>query len=77
MTKALGSVAALQLVEQGKINLDEPLHEVLPEMSKRMILTESNGVVDPKKSITLRHLLTHTAGFGIGLQVLNWQNGIL
>ena len=64
MTKALGSVAALQLVEQGKITLDEPLDEYLPEMSSINILDEKNQIVNPEKSITLRHLLTHTAGFG-------------
>ena len=42
MTKVLGSVAALQLVEQGKITLDEPLDEYLPNMSKRKILNERN-----------------------------------
>ena len=66
MTKALGSVAALQLVEQGKIKLDEPLDEYLPEMSSIKILGEENQIVNPQKSITLRHLLTHTAGFGYG-----------
>ena len=64
MTKALGSVAALQLVERGKITLDEPLDDYLPEMSSRKIINENNEIVDPKNSITLRHLLTHTAGFG-------------
>ena len=64
MTKALGSVAALQLVERGKITLDEPLDDYLPEMSSRKIINENNKIVDPKNSITLRHLLTHTAGFG-------------
>ncbi len=64
MTKALGSVAALQLVEQGKISLDEPLDKHLPEMSSIKILDIDNRIVNPKKSITLRHLLTHTAGFG-------------
>ena len=66
MTKALGSVAALQLVEQGKITLDEPLDEYLPEMSSIKILGKKNQIVNPQKSITLRHLLTHTAGFGYG-----------
>ena len=66
MTKALGSVAALQLVEQGKITLDEPLDEYLPEMSSIKILSKENQIVNPPKSITLRHLLTHTAGFGYG-----------
>ena len=65
MTKVLGSVAALQLVEQGKITLDEPLDEYLPNMSKRKILNENNEIVEPVNSITLRHLLTHTAGDGM------------
>ena len=64
MTKALGSVAALQLVENGMITLDEPLDNYLPEMSSIKILNENNEIVEPKNSITLRHLLTHTAGFG-------------
>jgi len=64
MTKALTSVAALQLVEQGKITLDEPLDQHLPEMSKRLILNQDNQIIEPQNSITLRHLLTHTAGFG-------------
>ena len=76
MTKVLGSVAALQLVEQGKITLDEPLDEYLPNMSKRKILNENNEIVDPVNSITLRHLLTHTAGFGYWFsspQLSNWS----
>lgn len=64
MTKALGAVAALQLVEQGKITLDEPLDDYLPKMSAIKILNDNNEIITPKKSITLRHLLTHTAGFG-------------
>jgi len=64
MTKALGSVAVLQLVEQGKITLDEPLDDYLLEMTSIKIINQNNEIVDPKNSITLRHLLTHTAGFG-------------
>ena len=64
MTKALGSVAALQLVEQGKITLDEPLDDYLPKMSSMKIINDNNEIVEPENSITLRHLLTHTAGFG-------------
>ena len=61
MTKALGCVAALQLVEQGKITLDEPLDAYLPEIANRKILTADNQLIEPQNSITLRHLLTHTA----------------
>ena len=77
MTKALGSVAALQLVEQGKIPLDEPLDEYLPNMSSRKILTQDNKIIEPINSITLRHLLTHTAGFGYWFtskQLSDWGN---
>jgi CubicO group peptidase (beta-lactamase class C family) len=64
MTKAIASVGAMQLVEKGLIGLDDPLDELMPEMTSIPILTESGDLVDAKKSITLRHLLSHTAGFG-------------
>ncbi len=77
MTKSIAVVAALQLVEQNKISLDEPLDEILPEMSSIKILDSDNQIVKPTKSITLRHLLTHTAGFGYWFnsnRLKNWQN---
>ena len=65
MTKLITSVAALQLVERGKIGLDDDLRTVLPEMSEIPVL--SNGqLTEPNIPITLRHLLTHTSGFGYG-----------
>ena len=64
MTKAIASVAALQLVEKGLINLDDPLDKLIPEMTSIPIWTETGELVEAKKAITLRHLLTHTAGFG-------------
>ena len=68
MSKAITSVAAMQLVEKGKLQLDEPLNRVLPELDSIQVLEgfDSNGhpkLRAPKKPITLRHLLTHTAGF--------------
>ncbi|HTH54512.1 MAG TPA: serine hydrolase domain-containing protein [Cyclobacteriaceae bacterium] len=63
MTKMVTTVAALQLVEQGRIKLDDDLSKWLPEMSTIPILTNGK-LVDAKNPITLRHLLTHTAGFG-------------
>jgi len=63
MTKLITSIAALQLVEQGKLELDEDLSSIMPEMSKIPIL--SNGELkSPGNKITLRNLLTHTSGFG-------------
>ena len=63
MTKLITSIAALQLVEKGILGLDDDLSELMPEMADIPIL--SNGeLVAPKNKITLRHLLTHTSGFG-------------
>lgn len=64
MTKAITSIAAMQLVEQGKIGLDNPLDDLMPEMTSIPILNKEGDLVKGSKSITLRHLLTHTAGFG-------------
>jgi len=64
MTKAIGSVAALQLVEKGLIGLDDPLDKLMPEMTSIPILTAEGQLVKANKTITLRNLLTHTAGFG-------------
>lgn len=65
MTKLITSVAALQLVERGLIGLDDGLSTILPEMTEIPILSEGQ-LIEPKNSITLRHLLTHTSGFGYG-----------
>ena len=69
MTKAITSVAAMQLVERGLLSLDEPIDAVLPELANPDVLTGFDGdgkaLVEPaKQAITLRHLLTHTAGLG-------------
>src|SRR5262249_55944637 len=68
MTKAVTSVAALQLVEQGRVSLDEPLSNRLPELGEIQVLEgfDADGTPRlraPKRAITLRQLLTHTAGF--------------
>jgi CubicO group peptidase (beta-lactamase class C family) len=63
MTKLLTSVAALQLVEKGKIGLDDDLSSWMPEMTNIPIL-DKGELFEAKKPITLRHLLTHTSGFG-------------
>jgi RNA polymerase sigma-70 factor (TIGR02960 family) len=68
MTKAITSVAAMQLVEQGRITLDEPLSAKIPELGSIQVLDGFDEAGAPKlraprRPITLRHLLTHTAGF--------------
>ena len=69
MTKALVSIAAMQLVEQGKLTLDGPIGDVLPELADPQVLTGFGDDGKPQlrpaaRPITLRHLLTHTSGLG-------------
>lgn len=66
MTKAITSVAVMQLVEQGKLQLDDPISKYLPEWKDVTVLTKGKDdtwVEKPATTpITVRHLLRHTAG---------------
>jgi CubicO group peptidase (beta-lactamase class C family) len=72
MTKAVTATAAMQLVEQGRLSLDVPVTRWVPDLSRAQVLEgwDENGqprLRAPRRAITLRHLLTHTAGFGYDL----------
>jgi len=80
MTKAVTSVAAMQLVEQGRLSLDSDIGTVLPDLANPQVMLGTGSDGKPqlraaKGPITLRHLLTHTAGLGyffIHPEVLGW-----
>ncbi|KWU47121.1 beta-lactamase [Rhodotorula sp. JG-1b] len=59
-TKAIATIAVMQLVEQGKISLDDHVGDKVPQVAAATLADGSK----PNKPITLGHLLTHTAGFG-------------
>jgi CubicO group peptidase (beta-lactamase class C family) len=70
-TKAITSVAILSLVEEGKIGIGDPVSRYIPGFAKTTVAVrkEENGgidVVPAKRQITIRDLLTHTAGISYG-----------
>ncbi len=78
MSKPITGVAMMQLFEQGKWQLDDPISKYVPELGALKVLTyDAAGKVvmkggkpvlaDPKSAPTMRQLMSHTAGFGYGL----------
>jgi methyl acetate hydrolase len=63
MTKPVTSVAVMQLVEAGRVKLDEPAATYLPELAGARV-RDGETLRPPKTPIRVRHLLTHTSGFG-------------
>lgn len=78
MTKALTSIAAMQLVEDGRLPLDTPIGAVMPALARRQILSGFDGagrpvLRDAEVPMTLAHLLSHTSGFSENV----WSAGML
>ncbi|HKC26630.1 MAG TPA: serine hydrolase domain-containing protein, partial [Jatrophihabitans sp.] len=80
MTKVITAVAALRLVEAGRIDLDQSLVEWLPELADRTVLRSPTADLDDKvpadRPITLRHLLTNTCGYGMIIEASPLQQAM-
>ena len=72
-TKPVTAAATLALVEEGLIDLDEPVDRLVPELSSRRVLRRMDGPLDDtvpaRRAITVRDLLTFTFGFGAALEM--------
>lgn len=71
MSKPVLAIATLRLVEAGRLGLDDPVQRWLPELADRQVLRSPSAdladTVDAVRPITVRHLLTSTAGYGMVL----------
>lgn len=71
MTKPVTGMAAMLLVDEGKLALDQPIADFLPRFGKMMVqITPDGSVTDlrpAKTQITVRHLITHTSGLPYGI----------
>ncbi len=71
MTKPITGMAAMMLVDEGKIGLDQPISDFLPKFAQMQVQVTPDGSITELKPvltpITLRHLLTHTAGLGYSI----------
>lgn len=71
MTKPVTGMAAMLLVGEGKLGLDQPLADILPKFARMQVQVTPDGsladVRPARTAITIRHLLTHTAGLGYSI----------
>ncbi len=70
MKKPVTGIAAMMLIEDGKLRLDQPIADFIPEFATMRVATSPDTSLDSvpaKNQITVRHLLTHTAGLGYSI----------
>jgi CubicO group peptidase (beta-lactamase class C family) len=70
-TKAITSVTVLQLVEEGKLSLNDPVGTFIPSFARTTVAVRNESgtsIVPAKRPITIRDLLTHTAGISYGVE---------
>ncbi len=68
MTKPVTGVALMQLWEQGKFGLDDPLSKYLPEFADMKVIDGKGGVRPAARPIVIRDIMRHTAGFSYGMR---------
>ena len=70
-TKPITGMAAMMLIEDGTMKLDQPIADFLPEFADMKVLKDPVGALDDvvpaRTKITIRHLMTHTAGLGYSI----------
>ncbi len=70
-TKAITSTAVLALVEEGKIGIDEPVSDFIPTFARTTVAVKTDAgvtIVPARRAITIRDVLTHTAGISYGTE---------
>ena len=73
MTKPITGMATMMLIDEGRLGLDQPLHEILPAFRNMQVQKVYDGPITPDnlepavRPITIRQMLTHTAGIGYGI----------
>jgi CubicO group peptidase (beta-lactamase class C family) len=65
MTKPMTAMGVMMLVEEGKVKLDDPLEKFVPEFKGIQVKT-AQGLIAPKRLVTVKDLLTHTSGVDTG-----------
>ena len=71
MTKPITATALMQLYEQGKFHLSDPVHKFVPELKDVQVLNEDGELVPVERPMTMQQLLTHTTGMSYGFNPIN------
>ncbi len=71
MTKPITATAAMQLYEQGKFHMSDPVHKFIPEFKNLTVLNEEGEQVPVKNHMTMQQLLSHTTGLSYGFDPVN------
>ena len=71
MTKPITATAAMQLYEQGKFHMNDPVHKFIPEFKDLKVLNENGEQVPVKNHMTMQQLLSHTTGLSYGFDPIN------